>query len=106
MVNNIAWALLSSYHVNNLLASNFTIFSTCLLIYFISRNYYLNAYRISLQFVLFSLWVVNFLLALFMQPSITDNYLFLILIALLFVQVICAIILFFITDKVSNRSDV
>jgi len=98
ILNSISGLIITNYKLNNIIIADFTIIYSYLLMFFIFKKISRNAFKISLTFLMPTIWLISFLTAIFMNSSLKDNFAFLFLISLLLFQFIIFIITFFLPN--------
>lgn len=98
VVNIVAGLLLSSYHTFNVLATSLVIAFTATLMYITECITMKDAFRVSLPFAFAFLGLVIFLLILFSEPQLQDNWRVIVSLIILLME---AVILY-ITHRVSK----
>ena len=92
LINTLAGVLLTKYMLPNILVANFTIIYSFSLNYFVIKNKLREAFKVSLSFILPSIWLISFIIAIFMDSSYKDNWALLILVLFQILQLLIVII--------------
>ncbi len=87
-VNILAGLLLSGYHTFNVLATSLVIALTTTLMYITEYITMKDAFRVSLPFLFAFLGLVMFLLMLFSEPQLQDNWRVIVSLVLLLFEVL------------------
>jgi hypothetical protein len=92
ILNTVFGFVLSIYLQFNWLLNDFVIITNALLMYFLFTSEIKDGFKISYSFAWPLLGAIQFVLALFMSSKIEDNIQFLLIIAILFLQILMLVI--------------
>ncbi len=98
IVNIVAGLLLSNYHTFNMLATSVVVILTATLMYITEYITMKDAFRVSLPFVFAFLGLVMFLLMLFSEPQLQDNWCVIVSLIILLIEAV----MLYITHHVSK----
>ena len=98
ILNTISGLIITNYKLNNIIVADFTIIYSYILMFIIYKKISRTAFKISLTFLMTTIWLISFLAAIFMNSSFKDNYALIFLISILLFQFIIFIITFFLPN--------
>lgn len=101
--NVLLGMMLSKYALFNMCLNSIVIIVTTASITLLDRTNLSTAYKISLSFIFGSIGIVEYICGFFSKSTITDNWLIIIDIILLVIQVLILIATTLVSSKVNNQ---